>query len=159
MMKPMDALLWILLPGFVAVGTGLLAFFVMQSRMEVAIAKEREMLAEARGALDAQKKAMEEAVKGAEEAARRKALDEFLADMRVEERHYIRNHHLLFMHRKSLVMQERIFFRNLPLSNWIEHEMLLEEGADVNSLVKSLTVFDRESLHLDEAPVLKRLLR
>src|ERR1022692_808260 len=30
----MDAILWILLPGFVAVGSGLLAFYIMQSRME-----------------------------------------------------------------------------------------------------------------------------
>ena len=29
-----------------------------------------------------------------------------------------------------MVMQERIFFRNIPLSNWIEREMLLEEGSD-----------------------------
>lgn len=157
-MKPMDALVWILLPGFVAVGTGLLAFFVMQSRMEVALAREREALAETRGALEAQKKAMEEAVRGAEEAARRKAFDEFLADMRVEERHYVRNHHLLFVRRKSLVMQERIFFRNIPLSNWIEHEVLLDEGADIDGMVKSLTVFDRESLKVEEAPLWKRIL-
>lgn len=154
----MDALVWILLPGFVAVGTGLLAFFVMQSRMEVALAREREALAETRGALEAQKKAMEEAVRGAEEAARRKALDEFLADMRVEERHYVRNHHLLFVRRKSLVMQERIFFRNIPLSNWIEHEVLLDEGADIDSMVKSLTVFDRGSLRIEETPLWKRIL-
>jgi len=103
----MDALLWILLPGFVAVGSGLLAWFIMQSRMEVAIAREREALAEARGALDAQRKSMQDALHGAEESAKRKALEEFLSEMRVEERHYVREHKLLFMHRKSLVMQER----------------------------------------------------
>ena len=48
-MDLMDALLWVLLPGFVAVGSGLLAFYIMQSRMEVAIAREREVLAETRG--------------------------------------------------------------------------------------------------------------
>ena len=41
----MDALIWILLPGFVAVGSGLLAFFIMQSRMEVAIATAEATLA------------------------------------------------------------------------------------------------------------------
>jgi hypothetical protein len=30
--------------------------------------------------------------------------------------------------RKTMVMQERLFFRNIPLSNWIEHEMVVEEG-------------------------------
>ena len=30
----MDAILFVLLPAFVAVGSGLLAFYIMQSRME-----------------------------------------------------------------------------------------------------------------------------
>jgi hypothetical protein len=137
----MDALLWILLPGFVAVGSALLAWFIMQSRMEVAIAREREQAAEARGALEAEKRSMEIAIQGAEESAKRKALEEFLSEMRVEERHYVREHKLLFMHRKSLVMQERIFFRNIPLSNWIEHEIILQEGEDADQAAHSLTSF------------------
>jgi hypothetical protein len=155
----MDALLWIMLPGFVAVGSGLLVWFIMQSQKEVAIAKEREQLAEARGALEAQKKSMEVAIQGAEETAKRKALDEFLSEMRVEERHYVREHKLLFMHRKSLVMQERIFFRNIPLSNWIEHEMMIEEGADIEKVAKSLTVFDKDVLSIEEAPRPRKFLR
>lgn len=148
----MDALIWILLPGFVAVGSGLLAFFIMQSRMEVAIAKERETLAEARGALEAHKQSMEDKLKGAEEGARRKALDEFIGDMRIEQRHYVRHNRMLFLHRKSLVLEERIFFRNIPLSNWIEHEIMIEEGADMDKLVSSLSVFDPEVLSINEAP-------
>jgi len=35
-----------------------------------------------------------------------------------------------------MVMQERLFFRNIPLSNWIEHEMLIEEGRDLDQLPK-----------------------
>jgi hypothetical protein len=155
----MDALLWIMLPGFVAVGSGLLVWFIMQSQKEVAIAREREQLAEARGAMEAQKKSMEAALQGAEESAKRKALDEFLSEMRVEERHYVREHKLLFMHRKSLVMQERIFFRNIPLSNWIEHEMMIEEGADIDKVAKSLTVFDKDVLSIEEAPRPRKFLR
>jgi hypothetical protein len=33
-------------------------------------------------------------------------------------------------------MQERLFFRNIPLSNWIEHEMIVEEGKDLDQLPK-----------------------
>jgi hypothetical protein len=138
----MDALIWILMPGFVAVGSGLLAFFVMQSRMDVAIAQEREALAESRGALEAHKKAMEVSVRGAQEAARRQALDEFLNDIRIEQRHYVRRSKLLFMHRQSLVLEERIFFRNLPLSNWISHEVVIDEGADVDGMARNLSAFD-----------------
>ncbi len=155
----MDALLWILLPGFVAVGSALLAWFIMQSRMEVAIAHEREQAAEARGALEAEKKNLEMAIQGAEETAKRKALEEFLSEMRVEERHYVREHKLLFMHRKSVVMQERIFFRNIPLSNWIEHEMMVEEGADIDKVARTLTVFDKDVLNIEEAPRPRKFLR
>ena len=61
----MEGLLWILLPSFVAVASGLLAWFVMQSRMEVALAQQRERLAEARGALDAEKNALQESLDSA----------------------------------------------------------------------------------------------
>ena len=147
----MDPLVWILLPGFVAVGAGSLAFFIMQSRMEVALERERAATAEARGALEAQKQSMADAVKAAEESGRRQALDEFLADIRIEQRHYTREHKLLFLHRKSLVLEERIFFRNIPLSNWIEHEILLEEGADIDKVARSLAAFDPEVLSIDRA--------
>lgn len=137
----MDALIWILLPGFVAVGSGLLAFYIMQSRMEVALAREREAMAQARGALTAEKSSLERSLNSAKEEARREALDEFLADVHVEQRHYVRENRLLFQSRKSLVLQERIFFRNIPLSNWIEHEIMLQEGEDVDKAARSLTSF------------------
>ncbi len=48
----MEPFIWILLPVFVAAGSALLSFYIMQARMEVAIAKEREVLAEARATID-----------------------------------------------------------------------------------------------------------
>ena len=47
----MDAMLWMFLPVFTAGGSALLAFFIMQARMEVAVAKEREALAELKAAV------------------------------------------------------------------------------------------------------------
>ncbi len=137
----MEALLWIILPVLVAVGSALMSFYIMQARMEVAIAKEREALSEARVLLESQKKTVEETIRATEENVRRQALDSFIADVRVEERHYVRENKTLFMNKKSLVLQERIFFRNIPLSNWVEHEMVVEEGADVDKLLKTLSVF------------------
>ncbi len=43
----MDAFLWMFLPVFVAGGSALLSYYIMQAKMEVALAKERESLAEA----------------------------------------------------------------------------------------------------------------
>ncbi len=78
----MEAVIWILLPGFTAVASGLLAWFIMQSRMEVALARERERTAESRGALDAEKSALgaslDTALRAAEAVAKREALEGFM---------------------------------------------------------------------------------
>jgi hypothetical protein len=154
----MTEMLWVGLPILVAVGSGILAYFVMKARMEAAIAGERATLAEARARLEAQAKTLEETIRATEEAARRKALDEFLADLRVEERHYTREQKALFLSKKSLVLQERIFFRNIPLSSWVEHEMPIEEGADVEKLAKTLAVFAPDLMMLAPGGSQKRPL-
>jgi hypothetical protein len=152
----MEGLLWIMLPGFVAVAAGLLAWFVMQSRMDVALAEQRAEIAEMRGSLDAEKAAiqasMQAAVRAAEESARRHALDNFLGDLRVDQRHYTRENRLLLNNRKSLVLQERMYFRNIPLSDWIEHEIQLEDGADVDRLVQDMTVFEKAVVSIADIP-------
>jgi len=140
----MNEMLWIGLPILVAVGSGILSYFVMKARMEAALAQQRAKLAVQSARLEGQSKVLEETLKATEEAARRKAFDEFLADLRVEVRHYLREHKALFLHKKSLVLQERIFFRNIPLSSWVEHEMPVEEGADVEELARTLAVFTPE---------------
>jgi hypothetical protein len=132
----MEAFLWMFLPVFVAGGSALLSFYIMQARMEVALAKERESLAEARATITSQKVTMEERIKATEEATKRIAMDEFMADFRVEERSYARESKSLTASRKTMIMQERLFFRNIPLSNWIEHEMVVEEGMDLDQLPK-----------------------
>src|SRR5215468_751052 len=113
----MDAFLWMFLPVFVAAGSALLSFYIMQSRMEVALAKERASLAEAHAIIGTHKSTLEDRVKETEEAARRKSLDDFMQDFRVEERSYVRETKSAFANRKLMVMQERLFFRNIPLSN------------------------------------------
>ncbi|MGI8741131.1 MAG: hypothetical protein ACR2NN_00895 [Bryobacteraceae bacterium] len=126
---PTDALIWVLLPVFVAVGSALLSYSIMQARTEAAISKERESLAEARASIATHKVTMEERIRATEEETRRKALDEFMQEFRVEERHYIRENKSASMRRKTMVMQERLFFRNVPLSNWVEREMTIEESS------------------------------
>jgi hypothetical protein len=138
----MESLLWILLPVFVAAGSALLSFFIMQARMEVAIAKERENLAVAQATIGSHKEILEEKIRAAEEASKRKAFDTFLEEFRVEERHYMRENKSLFLQRKSMILQERLFFRNIPLSNWVEHEMVVEEGGDVQQIARSCSIFN-----------------
>jgi hypothetical protein len=161
-MNRMETVFWIFVPAFAAVASGVLAWFVMQSRMEVALAGLREELAESRGALRAEKAAvagsLETALHAAEESARRQAFDRFLTELRVEQRHYTRENHMLTPARTSLVLQERMFFRNIPLSDWIEHEIPLDDTADVNRLVRDMTIFDNAVVSITDLPRPKKAL-
>ena len=149
----MEAFLWLFLPVFVAGGSALLSYFVMQARMEVALAKERESLAEARAKISSYQVTLDERVKATEEACKRQALDEFMHEIRVEERSYVRETKSLNASKKTMVMQERIFFRNIPLSNWIEREMLLEEGLDTSRQLTAESVFTPPALPTGDTPL------
>ena len=137
----MDAMLWMMLPMFTAAGSAMLAFYIMQAKLEVAIAKEREALVEARAKLLGMEREVDVRVKAAEETTRRQSFDDFLGDFRVEERHYMRESKSLFLKKKSMVLQERLFFRNIPLSNWVEHELTIEEGSDARNLARAASIF------------------
>jgi hypothetical protein len=141
----MDAILWIVLPVLVAAGSAILSFYIMQSRMEVAISKEREHRAEANAKIRTLEAGIPDKIRLAEETASRKAFDQFLMDFRVEERRYLREAKSHFMNKRSVILQERLYFRNIPLSNWVEHEMPLLDGSDLELLEKS-SVFSARAL-------------
>ena len=52
------------------------------------------------------------------------------------------------MNSRSMVVQERLYFRNLPLSNWVEHEMLVEEtnSGSLEQLAKGVSVFSTKTI-------------
>jgi len=125
-----------------SIASAVITYLVVTLRKERLAADRFRALADAEAALENEKAKFEEAARGIEENTRRRALDEFLADLHVEERHYVREHRILFAQRKSLVLQERIFFRNVPISNWVEHEVPVQEGADLDLVAKTLSVFD-----------------
>jgi hypothetical protein len=56
-----------------------------------------------------------------------------------------------------MVMQERLFFRNIPLSNWIEHEMIVEEGRDLDQLPQE-SIFQRPALASETRLPISKLL-
>ena len=143
-----ERILWILLPVLVAAGSAILSFYLMQSRLEVAVSKEREQLAAAKAQIEQHESSLKDKIRAAEETAHRKAFDQFLTDFRVEERHYMRESKSHFLSRKSMIMQERLYFRNIPLSNWVEHEMPLEDGAEIQMLNQSqnASVFSARAL-------------
>ncbi|HVX67571.1 MAG TPA: hypothetical protein VHA11_13250 [Bryobacteraceae bacterium] len=108
---------WLFMPLAAAAGASIVTAFLMHARAEVDSARQRQLLAEARTLLAAAQRILEDRVEAAEAAARRKALDEFLADVRIEERRYPRER------RPTVIVLERVCFRNIPLTPWFEHEV------------------------------------
>jgi len=108
--------------------------------MDEAIARERGALVELQSALIVQRRRLESAIDDAKAEARRAAFDEFLNDFRVEQRRYVRNSRLFFATRQTLVLRERILFRNLPLSNWVEHNITLDESIGAAYPSRGLTI-------------------
>ncbi len=136
----MATLLWILMPGFTAAGAALLICFMMRCRIDEAIALERSALAELQSALIVQRLRLQSAINDARAEAKRAAFDEFLNDFRVEQRQYVRKSRLFFVSKHTLVVRERILFRNLPLSNWIEQTITLDESVGTAFPAPTLTI-------------------
>ena len=153
----MDALIWLSLPLFVAAGSALLCYFIMQSKMDAMIAKEREALAEAHAKLRSAQVTMEDRIKAGQEEARRMAMEEFMGEFRVDERSYMRESKSVFSSKKSMVLQERLFFRNIPLSNWVEHEMVVEDNGS-GGLQGAASVFNTKQVGAESEGALSRLL-
>ncbi len=129
----LDELLWIILPFFVAIGTSMLVWMLMEARMGNALAKERAAAAEARGMLESAQRMFADKAKAIEENAKRQALDEFYREIRVEERRYLRKNKA-GLGGDVLIVQERISFRGLPLTQWTNHVIEAGRGEEIEQL-------------------------
>lgn len=131
--KAMDPILFLVLPAAVATGSAMICYVLMQARMDVAVERERTDRAHIEARLEMVEEMLPERIKAVEEAATRRAFDQLMGGFRVEERRYIRNDEAEDF--PAMVLQERLYYRNLPLSNWIEHELPTGgSGASVESV-------------------------
>jgi len=126
----MPEALWIALPFVAALGSGALSFIVARGRMKVKLAQERREQDKVRLELFLQVRSARERARAAEMEAGRKALDEVLSEIHVEERHFIREAVSGSERRQCLVLQERVCFRNTPLTHWIERELQTGDRPD-----------------------------
>ena len=137
----MTTVIWVLLPICIALGSALLAVYIMQRRLDPQTARERQSLNEARALIEAQKEHLDELNKLRDESARRKSFDDFRGHLKIEQRHRIREPESRYAGQKMLVLQERISFGEIPISNWVQHELPVEGAEDIENLAKTLSVF------------------
>ena len=137
----MTTVFWVFLPICIALGSALLAVYIMQRRLEPQTARERQALNEARALIEAQKEHLDELNRLRDESARRKSFDDFRGHLKIEQRHQIREPESRQVGQKRLVLQERISFGEIPISNWVQHELPVEGTEDIENLAKTLSVF------------------
>jgi hypothetical protein len=104
-------------------GLGAIAWYLGRVQMEARWARRREAEAERNARLQLEQKVTAERMRAAEEAARRKAMDQFLSEIRTEERAYLRQREVGASLTRSVVVEERLYFRNVPVSNWTQQEL------------------------------------
>jgi len=123
---PVEMFAFVLLPMVVASGSAMICYVLMNARMEVAVSREKVRRAETEARLKILEETLPQRLQLAADSAEHRALDQLMAGFRVEERRFLRDDPA---RRRAVILQERLFFRNLPLSSWIEHEMPVFEGA------------------------------
>ena len=127
-MSPIDSTLTICLT---LLGLGIVAWYLGRVQTEARWARRRLPGAGTSARLaQLEQRVTAERLRVAEEAAKRKALDQFLSELHAEERAYVRQRDLGANRKRSVVVEERLYFRNLPISNWTEQELTFYTSSD-----------------------------
>jgi hypothetical protein len=119
-------------------GLGTLAWYLGRIQTEVRWARRREAEAGRTARLRIEKQIAEGQSMVADQAARRQALDEFLSELHAEEHAYLRQRSTGAGQKRSVVVEERLYFRNLPISNWTEQELTFYTSTAPPDRAKSL---------------------
>jgi hypothetical protein len=127
----MELIWWFFLPGIVALGTAYLVWIVMQARIRVLAANYTAALAKVEY----------------ECAARRPGVEELLSELRFERNRFLRrtpgpND----SYQATVITQERIYFRDIPLTGWIQDELPLGDGEELLPVNRALPAYSTAAL-------------
>jgi hypothetical protein len=117
-----ELIFWVALPGLVAVGSAALVWMLMQARMQVLAANYQAALAKAEK----------------ESAENRPGLDKFLAELRLERRRFLRRLAGARGCETTMLTLERLYFRQVPLTGWMQEEIELGAGEELSEQTFSI---------------------
>ena len=119
----MELIQWLILPVVVAVGASYLVWIVMQARIHVLAAKYDAALVKVES----------------ECAARRPGVEELLSELRFERNRFLRRTPgPKGSYEATVITQERIYFRDIPLTGWIQDELPLGDGEELLPVNRAL---------------------
>jgi hypothetical protein len=102
----------VVVPCLVAIGSAYLVWFLMQARIQVLTANFQAAVAKVE----------------CDRGDHRPGLEELLSELRMERRRFMRRIPGPKGLETTVITQERIFLRNLPLTGWMQDELVLGEG-------------------------------
>jgi hypothetical protein len=146
----MSTALWIGFLLLTALGSGLLAIFAWQHRYEAVLPDQCRKLREARLALIAEQVSFE----AGRRLIRKRPQQAFLClnEVQVEQRCSQSNRLMRAGEPRRILLRERIVFRDLALSHWLEQEVPVERGDDIAALARAVSVFSTGVLNIDSEP-------
>lgn len=119
-----ELILWLFLPVLVAVGTAYLVWIVMTARIHVLAAKYDAALVKVES----------------ECAARRPGVEQLLSELRYERNRFLRRTPgPQGSYQATVISQERIYFRDIPLTGWIQDELPLGDGEELLPVNRQLS--------------------
>lgn len=110
-----ELVFWILVPAVVAVGVAYLVWLLMQARIQVLTAHYQTAVTKVESDC----------------AVRRPSADELLAELRIERRRFLRRVPGPKGAETTLITQERLYLRNIPLTSWMQEELPLGAGEEL----------------------------
>ncbi|HEY7390875.1 MAG TPA: hypothetical protein VH640_20330 [Bryobacteraceae bacterium] len=108
-----EIVFWVGLPALVAIGSAALVWMLMQARMQLLATNCKVAMAEI------EKKAV----------LSRPRLEDLLAELRLERRQFLRKIAGGHGSETTLLTLERLYFRQIPLTGWMQEEIPLGAGA------------------------------
>ena len=110
-----ELVFWVVLPALVALGAAYLVWLLMQARIQVLTAHYQTAVAKVETDCE----------------VRRPDLDRLLAELRMERRRFLRRLPGPHGMETTVVTQERLYLRNIPLTGWMQEEIPLGAGQEL----------------------------
>ena len=111
-----ELVFWIVLPGLVAVGAAYLVWLLMQARIQVLTAHYQTAVAKVEG-----------------DCRHQPGIEELLAELRMERRRFLRRVPGPAGIETTVITQERLYLRNIPITGWMQEELPLGHGEELAS--------------------------
>ena len=121
-----ELVFWIVLPALVAVGAAYLVWLLMQARIQVLAAHYQTAVAKVETDCE----------------VRRPDLDRLLGELRMERRRFLRRSPGLNGTETTVITQERLYLRNIPLTGWMQEELPLGHGEELSPETGSMPLIE-----------------